>query len=99
MLIVSVQKVSGVLYSFNIVLVASMSIQFFLSITPFCCGVYGTKNSCSQSTNHKDHWGATIGILGLGYPLHQKISPTKMRWTKPAKEKAQIEQGTWKTRH
>src|SRR5438045_9511529 len=28
------------------VLAASMRVRFFLSTTPFCCGVYGAENSC-----------------------------------------------------
>src|SRR6266498_5121134 len=42
----SAQNWSEVLYSSSIVLAASMRVRFFLSTTPFCCGVYGAENSC-----------------------------------------------------
>ena len=37
----SAQKYRGSFASFNIVLAASTKVMFFLSTTPFCCGVLG----------------------------------------------------------
>jgi len=42
----SAQKYLGSEFSFNIVLASSSSDLFFLSTTPFCCGVLGAEKLC-----------------------------------------------------
>jgi len=46
MFIASAQKYLGRLVSFNKVLVISSEALFFLSTTPFCCGVIGAEKLC-----------------------------------------------------
>jgi len=45
-LIASAQKYFGNPISFNIVLASSFRERFFLSTTPFCCGVLGDEKLC-----------------------------------------------------
>ena len=76
------------LFSSSITLDISLMDRFFLSATPFCCGVYLQKNSCpipspdnwrtSQKTTHVHHrtWGTWSFRLS---PIRQGFSPSRYR--------------------